>query len=165
MKFIYRFILFTGFLVTSACTGVATIPEQTQAQSHYADLKRSIPKHAQTLKVHIKHIRSLAGTMHAGLYDSTLKFPRRFGHLEAQEERVGEDSCTLVFKDVPYGRYAIAAFHDKNNDGILNTNFFGIPTEPIAFSNGAQAGSFGPPRFEEAVFEVKSEVTAIELSF
>ena len=36
-----------------------------------------------------------------------------------------------------------ALFHDVNGDGEMNTNPFGIPTEPFAFSNNAR-GSFGP---------------------
>jgi uncharacterized protein (DUF2141 family) len=165
MKIVCQIILGTFLLSLSACAGIATSAEQERARKHYAEIRRSSPKHVKNLKVHIKHIPTNAGTIHAGLYDSTLKFPQRFGHLEAQQERVDGDSFMLVFKDVPFGRYAIAAFQDENNDGILNSNFFGIPTEALAFSNRAKAGSFGPPKFEEASFEVKSEVMEIELSF
>ena len=36
------------------------------------------------------------------------------------------------------GRYAIKSFHDINGNGKMDTNPFGMPTEPFAFSNNAR---------------------------
>jgi uncharacterized protein (DUF2141 family) len=54
---------------------------------------------------------------------------------------------------VPYGRYAVAAIHDSDGDGRLDTNFLGMPQERYGFSNGAR-GTFGPPSFADASFPV-----------
>jgi len=54
---------------------------------------------------------------------------------------------------VPPGQYAVRLFHDVNGNGQFDTNPFGIPTEPFAFSNNAR-GRFGPATWEEAVFTV-----------
>jgi len=59
----------------------------------------------------------------------------------------------IVFENVKLGEYALQLFHDVNNDFKLQTNLMGIPTEPFAFSNNAK-GKFGPPKFEQAAFEV-----------
>jgi uncharacterized protein (DUF2141 family) len=67
-------------------------------------------------------------------------------------------SATTVFKDLGPGVYAIKAFHDLNGDGKLNTNPFGIPTEPYAFSNNAR-GAMGPPSWAAASFEIKAGET------
>jgi uncharacterized protein (DUF2141 family) len=69
-----------------------------------------------------------------------------------------------VFKDMPYGRYCIKAFHDENENSKLDTNFAGMPVERYGFSNNAR-GRFGPPTFTSTVFTLKaSQVTvAIEL--
>jgi len=56
-----------------------------------------------------------------------------------------------VFEDLPYGEYAFKLFHDENNNGILDTNLIGIPTEEYAFSNNAK-GSFGPAKYAKAKF-------------
>ena len=45
------------------------------------------------------------------------------------------------------------AFHDVNGDGEMNTNPFGMPIEPYAFSNNA-VGNMGPARWEQARFTV-----------
>ena len=52
------------------------------------------------------------------------------------------------------GTYAISCFHDLNGNGKLDTNLFGIPTEPYGFSNNARP-KFRAPKWEEARFEVK----------
>ncbi|WP_426027001.1 DUF2141 domain-containing protein [Brevundimonas sp. TWP2-3-4b2] len=47
------------------------------------------------------------------------------------------------FENLPAGDYAMRAFHDVNGNGQMDTNPFGMPTEPYAFSNNAR-GNMGP---------------------
>ncbi len=60
------------------------------------------------------------------------------------------------------GEYAVSAFHDTDGNRILTRNFLGIPTEAFAFSRDAR-GSFGPPRFEDASFQLRDETTTIQV--
>ena len=69
---------------------------------------------------------------------------------------------TLVFKDLPPGRYAIAGFHDRNGNAELDSNAMRIPTEPVGFSNGAQA-RFGPPGFSDAALTVGEQDLKIDI--
>lgn len=66
----------------------------------------------------------------------------------------GKATCT--FNDLAPGKYAIAAFQDLNDDGEMNANMFGMPVEPYGFSNDAR-GQFGPPSFDDQLFELKSD--------
>jgi len=70
----------------------------------------------------------------------------------------------LKFENIPNGIYAVSIFHDINNNGKLDTNFVGIPSEKYAFSNNVK-GKFGPPKFNQACIKVKSkdEVIIIDL--
>ena len=52
--------------------------------------------------------------------------------------------------------YALSIFHDENNNGELDTNFIGIPKEPVALSNNARP-KFGPPKYKDAVFTLGEE--------
>ena len=70
----------------------------------------------------------------------------------------------LIFKDLPVGTYAIRMFHDVNGDGEMNTNVFGIPTEPYAFSNNA-AGTMGPAPWSKAKFEVTADGAVQNITF
>jgi uncharacterized protein (DUF2141 family) len=65
--------------------------------------------------------------------------------------RLGEARVTVT--GVPPGRYAVQAFHDENDNSVLDRNFFGMPMEGMGFSNDAPM-RFGPPRFDAAAVEV-----------
>jgi uncharacterized protein (DUF2141 family) len=71
-----------------------------------------------------------------------------------------DGKATATFPDLEPGEYAVSAFHDKNSNGRLDTNFTGKPTEPYGFSNDAR-GRFGPPKFENARFRVNNSRTII----
>lgn len=62
----------------------------------------------------------------------------------------------IVFEDLPEGDYALKTFHDMNGDGRMNTNPFGMPVEPFAFSNNA-VGNMGPASWERARFHAAGE--------
>lgn len=59
--------------------------------------------------------------------------------------------ATCVFSSVKPGMYAIVAFHDENDNGDIDKNFLGIPTESWCTSRNARA-IFGPPSFGAAKF-------------
>lgn len=59
----------------------------------------------------------------------------------------------IVVEDLPKGEYAIAVFYDENNNGELDTNWIGIPKEPLGFSIGKMK-TFGPPSFTDCTFIV-----------
>lgn len=63
----------------------------------------------------------------------------------------------VTFDDLPDGDYAVRAFHDLNADGRMNTNPFGMPTEPFAFSNDA-VGNMGPASWDRARFTAAGAV-------
>jgi uncharacterized protein (DUF2141 family) len=67
--------------------------------------------------------------------------------------KIDGDKSVIVFKDLPQGKYAISLFHDSKNTGKIRTNSFGIPRDGYGFSNNVM-GSFGPPDFEKAAFDV-----------
>ena len=66
------------------------------------------------------------------------------------------------FETLPAGDYAMRAFHDLNGNGQMDTNPFGMPTEPYAFSNNAR-GNMGPASWDQAKFTVDG-VTAQTIS-
>lgn len=61
---------------------------------------------------------------------------------------------THVFNGLPPGTYAAFAVHDEDGDGEVATKWpIPIPKEPVGASRDAK-GKFGPPRFEDAAFQV-----------
>lgn len=59
--------------------------------------------------------------------------------------------ANCVFANVKSGTYAIVAFHDENDNGDIDKNFLGIPTESWCTSRNAKA-FLGPPSFGAAKF-------------
>lgn len=55
-------------------------------------------------------------------------------------------------------KYAVKAFHDVNGNKELDTNLFGVPTEPYGFSNNAR-GVFGPPSLNQMIFTAEANKT------
>ena len=91
------------------------------------------------------------GAIMVALYDSEAAYeggqPAR-----ATQVDVAAGQHEAVF-DLPAGAYGVKAFHDVNGNGKMDTNPFGMPTEPFAFSNNA-VGNMGPAKWDRARFEV-----------
>jgi uncharacterized protein (DUF2141 family) len=64
---------------------------------------------------------------------------------------------TVIFKlPASPGRYAVSAYHDANQNGKLDRNLVGLPTEGYGFSRDARI-RFGPPSFDDAAFDISSD--------
>jgi uncharacterized protein (DUF2141 family) len=131
---------------------------------------------AAELRITVHGIRSLSGTVLVGLYDSASSFDRAVARASNEgflndPARVGgtalranpDATASAVFTGLRQGTYAVILFHDENENGRLDTNFWGVPIEPYGFSNDAQ-GSLGPPSFEKAAFTLAGEEKSIEIN-
>ena len=91
------------------------------------------------------------------LYDSEAAYSGGAPVAQAMID-VGAGQHSATFADLPAGHYAAKSFHDVDGDGKMNTNPFGMPTEPFAFSNNAR-GNMGPARWDAARFAASGPVT------
>ena len=69
---------------------------------------------------------------------------------------------TLVTIEAPPGEYAVQAFHDETDQGVVHQNLLGIPRERIGFSNDARLHARGP-RFADAAFHVGDEARRVTI--
>jgi uncharacterized protein (DUF2141 family) len=71
-----------------------------------------------------------------------------------------------VFADLPYGTYAVYVFHDENSNGVLDKNFFQVPTEGYGASDNA-ASIMEKPAFDDAAFalNVKQLTVRVEIQY
>ncbi len=72
------------------------------------------------------------------------------------------DSLTYCFRNIPTGRYMIAAFQDLDENGAINMGLFG-PTEPYRVYRVHR--TFFGPEYDRGCFEVKGNVTGADLRF
>ena len=101
---------------------------------------------AGELRATIHNVKPHQGKVMVALYDGADRYKANDRRAGQMLESVGTD-LTVVFSDLPAGRYGLSVFQDLDGNGQLTANLFGIPTEPYGFSRSA-AGSFGPPAFE-----------------
>lgn len=103
-----------------------------------------------------KNLRNDRGVVRACLTNQAERFPTCDDPARSFKV-VGQaaGTVTLIFSDVPPGRYAIALLHDENGNGKADRAVMMIPKEGFGFSRDAKV-RFGPPRFGEAAFEVEA---------
>lgn len=109
--------------------------------------------HAGDLSVEVKLPDQRQGAVRAALFDKAEGFPRGTPLRTATALSV-QGKVTLQFADLPPGDYALTAFLDENSNSKLDSNLFGLPTEPYGFSRNARAMA-GPPPFADATFRVE----------
>lgn len=105
------------------------------------------------LIIEVRGVPEARGQVRAALYNSQESFLSFDGVLLSGSAPIQGDAAEVRLQNVPAGRYALALFHDENDNGKLDKNFLGIPREAVAFSK-ASMRTFGPPRYEECEFEV-----------
>jgi uncharacterized protein (DUF2141 family) len=71
-------------------------------------------------------------------------------------------STVKIEIEIPYGEYAIALYHDINNNGKLDKNMFGIPKEPYAFSQNFKP-SMSAPDFDDCKFTFSEKNNSISI--
>lgn len=112
-----------------------------------------------TLHVEISGINDIKGLISIGVYSNEDGFPDKGKEYKGADVEVTGQTIVYMFKNVPFGTYAIAIFHDINSNIKLDKNFLGIPTEGYAFSNNL-FGAFGsPPGFKNASFQFAGDKT------
>lgn len=106
------------------------------------------------LTITITNIKTISGEIKIGVYNTKYNFPHKKQEYRAFTFKVKAFAEIFTVKDLPKGEYAVAVFHDKNSDGICNTNFIGIPEEGYGFSK-----NFKPFLSEPSFKDCKIDLT------
>lgn len=106
-----------------------------------------------TITVTIEGISNTNGKIQIGLYSKKSDFGNYDKVFIGIAITPSRNNCTYTFKDIPSGTYAIATWHDANENKKIDKNFFGIPSEKYGFSLN-KFGKFGPPDFDDVSFKV-----------
>ena len=113
---------------------------------------------AGVVRLEITGLKDASGDIYIAVYDSDDNW---LGDETVMQQKVViaealDGELVLSELQLPPGEYAFSIFYDVNNNGELDTNWIGIPKEPVAISNNARP-KFGPPSYEDAVFTLGSE--------
>ncbi|GGE19952.1 DUF2141 domain-containing protein [Psychroflexus salis] len=115
------------------------------------------------LKLKIKNVNvENKGKIYLALFTKENFMTQNFYQSTIHE--VGEEySFEITFKDVPFGVYAVSAFHDINGNQQMDFNENGMPVEDYAMSG--TPNEMGPPRWEEVKFTYHEDTTMINVNF
>jgi len=107
---------------------------------------------AATLTVQISNIEDLKGTLYVGIFKNGGDFPDDDYRVEGMLQKVSAETESVTI-NLPEGTYAVSVFHDVNENGELDTNFLGIPTEPYCFSQNYRP-KLSAPDFKDCAFQM-----------
>ena len=115
------------------------------------------------LAVTVTGMRRIAGNITLTVYgEDPARFLKHAGSLAITRVMLTGPVARLCVAVSRPGTYAIAIYHDENNNHHFDRNFLGLPVEGFGFSNDAPTG-LGPPSFAAARITVGPGVQRIAI--
>jgi uncharacterized protein (DUF2141 family) len=105
-----------------------------------------------SLTVNISNVKNSNGTLVLFLFDQSKGFPsEKQSTLATRTIKIVSGKGAHTFQGLAANTpYAVSVMHDENANGVMDSNFLGIPKEGYATSNNVPHSMFGPPKFEDA---------------
>jgi uncharacterized protein (DUF2141 family) len=115
------------------------------------------------LTIDITDLRDAKGSIRISVYSAPDGFMKDDSKANAKGVVSASADRKYITFHLPPGKYAVALFHDENDNGKLDTNFLGIPTEGYGVSNNPKP-KFRAPRYKEALFDLPKEGKSANIS-
>jgi uncharacterized protein (DUF2141 family) len=114
-----------------------------------------------TLTVYAENFKNNTGQSVANLFVKGESLKQKPAHQLISKILNGK--AVFEFKDLAYGEYAVILWHDKNANADLDHSF-GMPSEPLGYSNGWNFSLFsGMPSFEKLKFSFSDQTDSITI--
>lgn len=115
------------------------------------------------LRIETGPVRHSRGTVRLLLFRSKAGWPHDWNRAWKRLNLAArKGSAVFIIPAMPAGRWAVSVYHDENNDGRLNRNLFGAPSEGYGLSRDA-VRRFGPPRFKDAVLYLHGKTVSVQI--
>jgi len=111
-----------------------------------------------SLTVEVKGLRNSEGVVQFALYNKNGSIPDEHfkKYLRLLKTEIKNGSASIIFGNLPAGRYAVNIVHDENRNGKIDKGLL-KPKEGIGFSNYVSIGLGNKPSFEKASFELDAD--------
>jgi uncharacterized protein (DUF2141 family) len=114
---------------------------------------------AADLTVTVTGVRNSDGSVGVAIFNNETNFPTAppfsIFRIKAYAAPV-----TFTVHNLPPGKYAVTSYHDENDNGKIDRDPTGLPTEGYGVSNDARE-ILGPPQFSKASFDLSNQGKAI----
>ncbi|MEM1113602.1 MAG: DUF2141 domain-containing protein [Pseudomonadota bacterium] len=116
------------------------------------------PAVAAEVVIELEGLAEAEGSVYVSAYDSpdTWLGDETVMTQEVEIDTARDGELVRFTLDLAPGEYALSIFYDANGNDELDTNWIGLPKEPVALSNNARP-KFGPPKYKDAVFTLGEE--------
>ncbi|MGZ8159605.1 MAG: DUF2141 domain-containing protein [Methylobacter sp.] len=120
---------------------------------------------AEVFEIRIAGVSSCKGNIMLAVYDNESHFMNIEQAVAKEAFNLAAANCApAVYRiAIPYGQYAVVAYHDANGNGILDENGLGVPTETWGVSNNARP-FFRAPNFSECAVTYAASRTSITIN-
>ena len=115
------------------------------------------------LTVIITNLESPTAPVELSIYGVKNKFPAADGQLKKYRFKPKNGKLTAKLNNISYGEFAIAIYQDNNNNGEIDKNFIGIPTERYAFSKNFKP-TIKAPCFNDCKFDYNAKENTINIA-
>ncbi|QED38660.1 DUF2141 domain-containing protein [Antarcticibacterium arcticum] len=117
-------------------------------------------KKLYSLRVAADNFRNSKGVAQFALYnrDGTIPDEKLKKYFRKEVGEIKNSKSSVIFKDLPKGRYAITVLHDENGNGEVDKILL-FPKEGFGISNFEKISLSNRPDFSKASFELCEETT------
>jgi len=117
---------------------------------------------AADLTVTINGVKNSNGSVAAAIFNAEANFPRG-APMGGFRMKASGGPVTFTFRNLPPGKYAMTSFHDENDNGKLDADPAGVPSEGYGVSNDA-IEVLAPPKWAKASFDLTDQGKSIAMS-
>lgn len=120
-----------------------------------------------SVRVDVSAFKNQKGKLGCRLFSSAAGFPDATTGGLGVTSVIAGSSASCTFANLAPGTYAVAVMHDENDNGKLDKNFFGVPSEGYGVSNN-HTYAMSSPKWDESKFTVaagESKVLAVSLRY
>ena len=115
------------------------------------------------LQIQVSNVKTAKGEIMVAIFNSDKTFLKESVICGLGYPVNSTEDMIFALPDLPFGKYALSIYHDKNDNDELDTNLLGIPKEPYGFSNNAR-GTLGPPAYADAEFDFQTDGQVVSIS-
>lgn len=123
-------------------------------------LLSSISAQEYALTVHVSNIKEKKGKMIISVFNNLNDYLKEGKEYCKQIILVKDTFLRFTFHKLPKGKYAIALFHDLNEDGKCNKNLIGVPKEGFGFSTNKKPFLVAPS-FDDVKIDIINDKSII----
>lgn len=112
-----------------------------------------------SLRVEADNFRNSRGVAQFALYneDRTIPDEKLKRYFRKEVGKINNGKSSVIFKNVPKGRYAVTVLHDENSNGEIDKTLF-FPKEGFGLTNFEKISLSNRPDFSKASFVLSQDV-------